>query len=145
MNRVPSDQAKAGVRPVSPLPPRRRDKKPRETATYVYGARHVEDPTCWLKQFAEDACAGHIEHAHVIPQQILRKEGLGRYLGDAAVWEPACRHHHFLFDAHLKIFVPRSALSDETERFAAAHGLTEYLERRYGARQPTSEEAQCPA
>jgi hypothetical protein len=127
-----SHQAKAGVRPVAPFPPRRRSKPAREHAIYVYGARHPEQPTCWLARFAQDGCAGQLDHAHLVPQQTLRKLALGRYLGDAAVWEWACRHHHFLFDAHLRLFVPRSALSEETERFAAANGLADYLDRRYG-------------
>jgi hypothetical protein len=132
-----SHQAKAGVVPIPrrPLP----KKKDTPKATYVYGERHVENPTCWLAQFCEaQPCGGALEHAHLIPQRTLRELGLGRYLGDAAVWEQACRRHHFLFDAHLKVFVPRSALSDETERFAAANGLVDYLDRRYGAREAVS-------
>ncbi|HTZ63505.1 MAG TPA: hypothetical protein VMB51_05320 [Solirubrobacteraceae bacterium] len=128
--------AKAHVLPVAPLPPRRKRKPERETAVYVYGARHPEQPTCWLAAFSDQPCAGPLEHAHLIEQQTLKREGLGRYLGDAAVWEWACRRHHFGFDSRLRVFVPRTALSEETERFAAAHGLTDYLDRRYGEREP---------
>lgn len=131
-----SRQAKAGVVPVPPLPPRRKKEK-REHAIYVYGARHPEQPTCWLAQFDEsdNECSGAIEHAHLFRQQTLRKLGLGRYLGDAAVWEWACRHHHFRFDNYRGLFVPRCALSEETERFSAANGLGDYLDKHFGERE----------
>jgi hypothetical protein len=130
-----SSDAKAGVLPVAPLPPRRNKKPEREHAVYVYGHRHPEQPVCFLAAYATDACAGQLEHAHLIPKAKLRQLGLGRYLGDAAVWEYACRRHHFRFDALLGLHVPRAALSGETERFAAAHGLTDYLDQRFGGRQ----------
>jgi hypothetical protein len=128
-----SEQAKANVLPVPKPEPQPKGRK-REHAIYIYGHRHPEKPVCWFATFAETPCAGLLEHAHLIDQQTLRKLGLARYLGDAAVWEWACRRHHFGFDSRLRVFVPRSALSQETERFAAAHGLGEHLARRFGER-----------
>jgi hypothetical protein len=127
-----SAEAKSGVHPI-PKPERQPKGRKREHTIYVYGHRHPEVPVCWFIPFVETPCAGQLEHAHLIDQQTLRKLGLGRFLGDAAVWEWACRRHHFGFDSP-RVFVPRSALSQETERFAAAHGLVEHLDRRYGER-----------
>jgi hypothetical protein len=104
------------------------------TYTYGFGLEGVAlgHEHCWLRAFSDKPCAGRMDRAHLIERQRLKKEGLGEHVLDEATWRPACRLHHFSFDAFRGVVVPRLALPVETERFAERHGLGWYLDRRFG-------------
>jgi len=129
-----SDQAKAHVLPVPK--PEREGKRERETL-YVFGALPEEIPACWLAQFAPGvSCSGRMERAHLIREQVIRRE-VSRsklILWAPAVWRPACKRHHLALDQTKTLRIPRSAIPAETELWAATNGLTYWLDKTYGER-----------
>lgn len=128
----PSAQAKAGVMPIPR--PERQSKTHRETL-YTFGRLPSDIPACWLAQFASGAsCEGRMQKAHLIRAQVIRRE-VSRdktVLWTPAVWRPACYRHHMMLDHAKTLTIPRSAIPAETERWAAEHGLTWWLDRTYG-------------
>jgi hypothetical protein len=89
---------------------------------------------CWLSQFStrERVCSGRMDRAHLVPQQLLRREGHAALCPDPRLWKPACRLHHGMFDGYTGVVVPRDALPVELEELCLAIGLDWYLDRRYG-------------
>lgn len=79
----------------------------------------------------------HIEGHHVVPQQVLRREGLDHLLWDPANGVPVCdepapnRCHtrHELAVAR----IPKDRLPEAAVRFAAAIGQSHSIDRLYGA------------
>jgi hypothetical protein len=103
--------------------------------------------TCWLAQFSEVPCDGHLVRAHLISKQRIRRElsmmtADDRYeiIWDQRVWVPACGGisglggHHGALDGRI-LSVPRSALPEGLEAFAAEYGLTWSLDRDFGLRE----------
>lgn len=101
-------------------------------------------PHCWLAQHgvmehgdAMPPCEGQLIHAHLIDQQELRRRGLSLLAGDQRTWVLACGGisgiggHHGMFDFSKKLRVPFDVLPPEVFEFAAEHGLTPWLERKY--------------
>lgn len=87
---------------------------------------------CNLAQYAMDTpCEGRLERAHLIPQQLMKREGLRDHVTDPATWVPACRRHHTMLDVSRTIRVPWDNLPEATIVFAADHGLMPWLEREY--------------
>jgi hypothetical protein len=91
-------------------------------------------------------CEGRLIMAHLIPRQLLKREG-GRWaIVDARSWVWACggitgcSGHHGAFDSAKTIRLPREALPDGTEELAALLGLTWWLDRNYRH----TEGDQCP-
>lgn len=132
-----SHQAKANVTPVPPLPPRRRREKPERETLYTFGCLPEEIPACFLAQFAPGvSCSGRMQKAHLIREQVIRREvsRAKAVLWHPAVWRPACVRHHSLLDQKRTLKIPRSAIPAETEAWAAANGLTYWLDKTYGER-----------
>jgi hypothetical protein len=83
-------------------------------------------------------CDGKLRKCHLIPAQLLRREGLGQFTWTEAVWVWGCGGivgiggHHGQFDHSRSLRVPREMLPAELEAFAAANGLAWYLDREYG-------------
>jgi hypothetical protein len=119
---------------IPPRPAQRRSRDSEAILTYACDM-DGETPDCWLRQFTSTDCAGRMDRAHLIPKQTLKKAGLAEHILDPATWRPACRYHHFSFDAYRGVEVPRSSVPVETERFADRYGLGWYLTRRFGARE----------
>ena len=101
---------------------------------------------CWLAQFSDTPCDGQLIRAHLLPKQKIRQEINARRLTkaekqelywDPRCWVPACGGptgiggHHGLLDG-LKLTVPRAALPEGLEEFAAELGLSWWLDRTYG-------------
>jgi len=70
-----------------------------------------------------------MQQAHLIPQQLLRREHLP--LWKRATWVWACASHHQAFDKARTIRVPREAVPQSTEQFAQRHMLVWYLDKRF--------------
>jgi hypothetical protein len=101
----------------------------------------VPFPHCWASMWVQGAgpCDGHLVKAHLIPKQLLKREGLP--LWDDAVWVPMCGGptgiggHHGMLDHSRTLRIPRDAIPSDLEAFAAEHGLSYWLDREYGMRQ----------
>jgi hypothetical protein len=107
-------------------------------------------PGCWLAQFSNVPCDGRLVKAHLISKQRIKRElrghddlgydGLDLVLWDRRVWVPACGGlsglggHHGALDGRI-LSVPRSALPEGLEAFAAEYGLTWSLDRDFGLRE----------
>lgn len=89
---------------------------------------------CWLKPYDLKArpCAGRMDRAHLIPQQLLKREGHDDACGDPRSWIPACRLHHSNFDNRSGVIVPWSALPRSFIDLVTELGLMHWTERRYG-------------
>lgn len=93
---------------------------------------------CWAATNLTDAgpCAGRLVKAHLLPKQLLRREGLPPW--HDAVWVPLCGGptgiggHHGQLDHSRTLKIPRAALPPELEAYAEKHGLSWWLEREYG-------------
>jgi hypothetical protein len=92
--------------------------------------------------FAGDGpCDGRLIRAHLIPQQLLKREHAPRrYLADPRGWVLVCggpmglSGHHGMFDMSRTVRVPRWKLPAEVEEMAAELGLGWWLDRTYGER-----------
>lgn len=77
-------------------------------------------------------CDHVVDRAHLIEKQVMRIKHLpDEVIWDERCWVPMCRAHHHKFDHHF-LSLTRSEIPLDTERFAHEHGLTAYLDRRYG-------------
>jgi hypothetical protein len=91
---------------------------------------------CFLAAFAPEgyvACDGRTDRVHLIPQQLLRREGHFDEIWNEALWVPGCRKHHGLMDVSRRLRIPRCAIPLRTSIWAERHGLDWYLDREYGA------------
>lgn len=100
---------------------------------------------CWFATFGfmENGdrippCDGRLVRCHLIPKQIIRR-ARGKVWDDRA-WVWACggpignAGHHGMLDTSKTLRLPRVAIPDETEEFAAELGLEWWLDRTYGAK-----------
>jgi uncharacterized protein CbrC (UPF0167 family) len=100
---------------------------------------------CYLATYGElehgdrmTPCLGSLVMAHLIPKQLLKREGLR--IWDQSVWVLACggmtgsAGHHGAFDVARTLRLPRQALPERLEEFAEAHGISYWLDREYGPR-----------
>ncbi len=93
---------------------------------------------CFLARFSDHPCEGRLIRAHLIPRQLLKREGFGLHVDDPRSYVPACggimgnAGHHGQMDASRTLKVPREALPPVLEEFAAELGLTWWLDREYG-------------
>jgi hypothetical protein len=102
------------------------------------------NPACYLAQHgvhesgSMPPCDGQLIRAHLIPRQLLKREGLDHE--DPRTWVLACggpmgnAGHHGMLDQSRRIRLPRRAIPPLTEAFARAHDLTWFLDREYGQR-----------
>jgi hypothetical protein len=103
---------------------------------------------CWLAQFSRVSCDGQLVRAHLLPRQRIVREvtkGLPaaeafQIIWDPRCWVPACGGvtgvggHHGALDGRI-LSVPRSALPEGLEAFAAEYGLVWSLDRDFGLRE----------
>lgn len=94
--------------------------------------------TCWLAQFRPDVpCEGRLIRAHLIPRQLLRREGHRDAIEDPRTWVWACGGalgvggHHGMLDYSRQLRVPLERLPAGVVEIAAELGLTWWLEREY--------------
>lgn len=94
--------------------------------------------TCFLAQFSDRPCDGQLVRVHLIPRQLLKREGLARFIYDERTWVPGCGGptgiggHHGMLDHSRTLRIPREALPAAVEHVAADLALTWFLEREYG-------------
>ena len=97
-------------------------------------------PVCWLAQFRPDVpCEGELIRAHLIPRQLLKREGKKELIADPRTTVWACggpmgnAGHHGMLDYSRTLRVPRSALPPELEDVCRDAGLSWWLDREYGS------------
>lgn len=85
-------------------------------------------------------CAGRVQGHHAIEKQALKRRGLHRYLWDLRNRVPVCEHRH---EQHTSRYrpIPRELLPGSVFEFAAALGLTWWVEKNYPARTASKEAA----
>lgn len=96
---------------------------------------------CWAAFYVPGAgpCDGREVRAHLIPKQLLKREGLDPW--DSRVWVLMCGGptgvggHHGQLDYSRTLRIPREAIPAPVEEFAVEHDLSWWLDREYGARQ----------
>jgi hypothetical protein len=105
------------------------------------------NPACFLASYGVfergemPACDGRLIRAHLIPKQLLKREGCDEW--EPRSWVMACGGpqgnggHHGMFDTARTIRVPRAALPGNVERLADELGLVWWLERAYGSASAT--------
>lgn len=101
----------------------------------------MTDPVCFLARFTDTRCNGRLVRAHLIPRQLLKREGHEALIPDSRTWVWACgglvgsTGHHGQLDYSRTLRIPRAALPAAVEAVAAEMGLTWWLEREYGQRE----------
>jgi hypothetical protein len=99
-------------------------------------------PGCWVAHnvIGCGPCDGRLIAAHLIPRQLLKREGLSSHAWDEAVYVPVCggamglSGHHGQIDGRT-LRIPREKLPDALEAFCEAHELVWWLDRTYGERE----------
>ena len=103
------------------------------------------NPACFLAAHGQmvdgsdmPACTGRLIRAHLIPRQLLRREGHDVLIPDRRTWVLACggptgaQGHHGMLDQSRTLWLPRRALPPLTEALADELGLAWYLDKEYG-------------
>lgn len=126
-------------------------------------SRALHPERCWFADNIPGLgpCDGRLVRAHLIPAQRIRRNETTRrssefgqrwpvtrgerteldlLVWDARAWVPACggvsglAGHHGRFD-NRQFYVPRVLVPEQTEQFAAEHGLTWSLDASFGPRE----------
>ena len=100
-------------------------------------------PGCWFAQniIGSGPCDGQLVRVHLVPRQLLRREGLKRYVNDERLWVWGCGGpvgiggHHGMLDHSRTLRIPRALIPDVTEQACAELGLSWWLDRSYGLRE----------
>lgn len=101
---------------------------------------------CYLAHFGRlesgdpmTPCSGRLVRVHLIPKQLLRREGYSGDMWDQRLWVWACggfgygnEGHHHAFDSSKKLRLRRADLPIRFEDWAHEHGFDWYLEREFG-------------
>lgn len=100
---------------------------------------------CWLATFGVGengdplpACDGDLVRCHLIPKQVIRREGGSVW--DSRSWVWGCgglqgnSGHHGMLDVSRTLRLPRGALPGAVEELAEELGLVWWLTRTYGER-----------
>lgn len=93
---------------------------------------------CFLAAFSDKPCEGRLIRAHLIPRQLLKREGLAAFVDDHRGYVYACggamgnSGHHGALDCARTLRVPRCALPAAVEEMAEELGLEWWLDREYG-------------
>jgi hypothetical protein len=99
---------------------------------------------CWLAAHAVaetppmPACHGRLIKAHLIPRQLLKREGSAKAVEDPRSWVWACggpmgnAGHHGMLDTARTLRIPRDRLPEALEELASELGLGWWLSRTYG-------------
>lgn len=98
-------------------------------------------PSCWFASLpGAGPCDGRLRKCHLLPAQLLKREGLSRFRWHEAVWVWGCggpmgiSGHHGMLDHSRTLRVPRERLPEALETFAAEYDLDWWLDRTYGLR-----------
>lgn len=98
--------------------------------------RHVVR-ACYLAPFSDRPCDGQLVRCHLLPKQLLKREGHRAAAADERSWVWGCGGpmgnggHHGMLDHSRTLRVPLAALPTGTVELAAELGLTWWLEREY--------------
>ncbi len=94
--------------------------------------------SCWLARFSSVPCEGRLIRAHLIPRQLLRREGHGGMVDDPRTWVWSCGGamgvggHHGMLDYSRRLRVPFEALPAGVVEIAEELGLSWWVAREYG-------------
>jgi hypothetical protein len=92
---------------------------------------------CWLAQFSATSCDGQLVRCHLIPRQLLAREGHDALIEDRRTWVPGCGGltgiggHHGELDTSRKLRIPLWRIPTETLLLLEEIGLGWWLEREY--------------
>lgn len=95
---------------------------------------------CWLAAFSSAPCSGRLVRVHLLPKQLLRREGHEALCPDPRTWVWGCGGpmgnggHHGMLDQSRTLRIPRAALPEGLEQLADELGLGWWLDREYGGR-----------
>jgi hypothetical protein len=105
----------------------------------------VAGRSCFLRPFAADDCLGRLQRAHLIKEQVLRREVWNRreqlanvprtktqLFEDPRLIVWACVRHHWQLDKSRTLKIPRHRLPPELEEAAAQYGILWWVDREYG-------------
>jgi hypothetical protein len=117
---------------------------PAEAMTLLGKSGSGLNPACFLAAHGVHegglmpACDGRLVRCHLIPKQLLKREGHGALRRDERTWVLGCggpmgnAGHHGMFDTPRMIRLPRAAIPPALEALAAELGLSWWLDREYG-------------
>jgi hypothetical protein len=92
---------------------------------------------CWLAQFSKTPCDGELVRCHLIPRQVLKREGHPELIDDRRTWVPGCGGptgvggHHGELDFSRKLRIPIWDIPTETLLLMEAIDLDWWLRREY--------------
>lgn len=95
---------------------------------------------CQLAPFSHDRCDGRLVRVHLLPRQLLKRNGYADLVDDPRTWVVGCggimgnAGHHGQLDQSRTLRIPREAIPAETEALAEELGLSWWLGREYGER-----------
>lgn len=95
---------------------------------------------CFLARFSDRPCDGRLIKAHLLPRQLLKREGGAAAIADPRSYVMACGGpmgnggHHGMLDQRgcRPLRVPRYALPPGVAELADELGLSWWLDREYG-------------
>jgi hypothetical protein len=94
-------------------------------------------PRCFFADRDAGPCDGRLIRAHLVKQQVLKREGHGRYCKDPRSWvwccggPTGCGGHHGHMDRSLKVRIPRADLPTGFLAMMEEIGMSWYVERYY--------------
>jgi hypothetical protein len=93
---------------------------------------------CWFASLPDAGpCDGRLVKAHLIPRQLLKREGRADLIDDPRTWVPGCggitgcSGHHGMLDYSRTLRIPRSLLPAAVEEVAEEAGLGWWIDRTY--------------
>jgi hypothetical protein len=95
--------------------------------------------TCFLATFRPDVpCEGPLRQCHLIPKQLLKREGFEWAISDPRSWVWACggpgygnTGHHGMLDTARTLRIPLEAIPQGTIELAVELGIDWWLDREY--------------
>jgi hypothetical protein len=98
---------------------------------------------CWFQAHLDGIgpCSGRLVKCHLLPRQLLKREGYTWAIDDDRSWVPGCggpmgnAGHHGMLDTSRTLRIPRSVVPSYVEELAEECGLGWWLDREYGPRE----------
>lgn len=96
-------------------------------------------PQCFFRTFPDAGpCSGRLTRAHLVKQQVLKREG-----HEAAIWDPrswvwacggptGCSGHHGMLDHSRRLRIPMNMLPPGFLALMEELGMGWYVEKHYG-------------
>jgi hypothetical protein len=99
----------------------------------------MKRPVCWFASFPDAGpCDGRLIRAHLVKQQVLRREGHGRRVHDHRSWVWCCGGptgiggHHAALDHTKRLRIPLEMLPPSFLAMMEEIDMTWYVTKHYG-------------